>query len=35
METNKGKVDAVIAYDGEFGGVVYGGVGSLRPLRQD
>ncbi|MDB4896895.1 MAG: putative peptidase [Firmicutes bacterium] len=30
METWKGRVDAVIAYDGEFGGVVYGGVGSRR-----
>lgn len=30
METHKGKVDAVIAYDGEFGDVVYGGVGSRR-----
>jgi tripeptide aminopeptidase len=30
METYKEKVDAVIGYDGEFGGVVYGGVGSRR-----
>lgn len=30
METYKGKLDAVVAYDGEFGGVVYGGVGSKR-----
>lgn len=30
METWQGSVDAVIAYDGEFGGLVHGGVGSRR-----